>query len=512
MYKVLYLKYRPSSFGDMIGQEHIRSVLKRQCQTGRVAHAYIFCGTRGTGKTTSARILAKAVNCLSPVDGEPCGKCEACLAIDSGSCTDVLELDAASNNKVDDIRSLCDELIYPPTSLKKRVYIIDEVHMLTSSAYNALLKTLEEPPAHVLFILATTELNKIPPTILSRCQRFEFRRIPAKDIASHLLDISSSEGIKLDNDAADLLSRLADGSVRDSISLLESCIEAADGGAITREVVASQLGIAEDRTIDKLFEAVSKRDVSTCLSLLDDYYASAKSLTVLLDDMLSAVRDMLFVKQGGKAENLMSNMAFEKVNALSALFTNEQLIYFASTAEEARNRLTGYAMNKRLVTELAVIRLCDARFSDSTESLAARIAKLERDVSGGVVTRQPIAAAAEPEQTAEKAAEKPIPVPDEPKNDEIAYETVSELCEMLSNRPDVSRLLQNAVMTVKGGDLIIYVSNDFTKSLLSSKNSLDAISDAARAVDGVNRRIIISSAKPKTASDDSSSDLINELG
>lgn len=511
MYKVLYLKYRPSTFGDMIGQEHIRSVLKRQCQTGRVSHAYIFCGTRGTGKTTSARILAKAVNCLSPVDGEPCGKCEACIAIDSGNCTDVLELDAASNNKVDDIRSLCDELIYPPTMLKKRVYIIDEVHMLTSSAYNALLKTLEEPPAHVLFILATTELNKIPPTILSRCQRFEFRRIPAKVLASHLLDIASSENIKLDPDAAELLSRLADGSVRDSISLLESCIEAADGGEITREVVATQLGIAEDRTIDRLFEAVSKRDVLMCLSLLDDYYASAKSLTVLLDDMLSAVRDMLFVKQGGKAENLMSNMAFEKVGELSSAFTTEQLIYFASTAEEARNRLTGYAMNKRLVTELAVIKLCDARFSDSAESLAARIAKLERVLSGTVVTAPAANTETESNTSVTPTEEKPKTFPIQ-KTDETPYETVSELCEQLASRPDVSRLLQNAEMATKGGDLIIYVSNEFTKSLLSSQSSLDAIRSASRAVDGVDRRIIISASKPKTAAKDDSADLINELG
>ena len=510
MYKVLYLKYRPSTFGDMIGQEHIRSVLKRQCQTGRVSHAYIFCGTRGTGKTTSARILAKAVNCLSPVDGEPCGKCDACTAIDSGSCTDVLELDAASNNKVDDIRSLCDELIYPPTVLKKRVYIIDEVHMLTSSAYNALLKTLEEPPSHVLFILATTELNKIPPTILSRCQRFEFRRIPSKLLGSHLLEISEKENILLDTDAAELLSRLADGSVRDSISLLESCIEAADGGRITREVVASQLGIAEDRTIDRLFEAVSKRDVLACLSLLDDYYASAKSLTVLLDDMLSAVRDMLFVKQGGRAENLMSNMAFEKVTWLSSLFTTEQLIYFASTVEEARNRLTGYAMNKRLVTELAVIRLCDARLSDSPESLSSRISKLEREIANGVLP-----ASRNPEVTAEE--QKPKPEEKKPSSEAVRateekpYETVSELCELLSGYPDVSRLLSNAEMTVRGNDLIIYVSNGFTKSLLSSQTSIDAISKAAREADGIERRIIISSSKPKTA-DNFSADPINELG
>ncbi|MBR5031950.1 MAG: DNA polymerase III subunit gamma/tau, partial [Clostridia bacterium] len=285
MYKALYRKYRPQTFSDVIGQDHVRTVLKRQCETGRISHAYLFCGTRGTGKTTSAKILAKAVNCLDPQNGEPCGKCSACLSIENGTATDVLELDAASNNKVDDIRSICDELIYPPASLARRVYIIDEVHMLTASAYNALLKTLEEPPEHVVFVLATTELNKIPPTILSRCQRFEFRRVPARDIAERLMYVSKRENLMLDFEAAMLISRLADGSVRDGLSLLESCVEAANGGVIDKGIVASQLGLAEDRTMVKLFKAVASRDILACLSLLDEYYASAKSLTVLLDDM-----------------------------------------------------------------------------------------------------------------------------------------------------------------------------------------------------------------------------------
>ena len=260
MYVSLYRKYRPARFEDMFGQEHIRTVLKRQCETGKVSHAYLFCGTRGTGKTTSAKILAKAVNCENPQNGEPCGKCASCISIDNGTATDVIELDAASNNGVDDIRDICEQVVYPPASLKKRVYIIDEVHMLSAGAYNALLKTLEEPPEHVIFILATTELQKIPPTILSRCQRFEFRRIQPEDITACLLSVAGKENINLEKNAAELLAELADGSMRDSLSLLESCVAAGNGDAITVETVSRQLGIAQDGTVAGILKAVAAHD------------------------------------------------------------------------------------------------------------------------------------------------------------------------------------------------------------------------------------------------------------
>lgn len=498
MYKALYRKYRPAVFDDMVGQEHVRTVLQRQCETGHLSHAYIFCGTRGTGKTTSAKILAKAVNCLSPINGSPCGKCEACVSIDNGTATDVLELDAASNNKVDDIRTICDELIYPPTYLKKRVYIIDEVHMLTSSAYNALLKTLEEPPEHVIFILATTELNKIPPTILSRCQRFEFRRISANDIAGLLMRVCEKENICLTPDGALLIARLADGAARDGFSLLESCIEAAGGGKIDTSVVSAQLGIAEDNTIGKLFDAVSKRDIQSCLSLLDEYYASAKSLTVLLDDMLCAIRDMLFVKQGGKASSLMSNISYDNIEKLSMLFSGEQLAYFASAAEDARNRLTGYAMNKRLLTELALIRICDARYSDSPEALSARVAELEKKVSAGYVPQAPVQKPCSP--VMEKAIEtvKATEFTAQVTSEEEECEFASELCEHLSANPGLCRLVNDAKLTVKGDVLTVYVTNAFAKGLISENDNIKAIANAAYAVSTKQYKVFISDAKQPT--------------
>ena len=504
MYKALYRKYRPAAFSDMVGQEHVRSVLRRQCETGRISHAYLFCGTRGTGKTTSAKILAKAVNCLQPVNGEPCGKCAACLSIENGTATDVLELDAASNNKVDDIRAICDELIYPPAVLNKRVYIIDEVHMLTASAYNALLKTLEEPPEHVIFVLATTELNKIPPTILSRCQRFEFRRVPASDIARRLLYVAGREGFVLDEEAALLIARLADGSVRDGFSLLESCIEAADGGAIDKAVVSSQLGIAEDKTITELFRAVSKRDILACLSLLDEYYASAKSLSVLLDDMLSAVRDMLYVKLGGKTENLMSDADLNELVSLSALFENDRLAYFASVAEEARNRLVGHAMNKRLITELALIKLCDDRFSDSVPALASRVSALEKAVSSGVVPSPAASVKAAPAVT---ETEKEPASPGRAEINEKPFEYKSELCEQISHRADIRKLLESSELYTRGSLLVVCAPSPFAQSVLSDAGNAELIGGAARAVAG--REYTVAVTGPRGT--ETSPSFVNEL-
>lgn len=485
MYKALYRKYRPLTFNDMIGQEHIRPVLIRQCQTGRISHAYLFCGTRGTGKTTSAKILAKAVNCYSPVDGEPCNNCFACKSIDDGSATDVLELDAASNNSVDDIRQLCDELVYPPTYLKKRVYIIDEVHMLSSSAYNALLKTLEEPPEHVIFILATTELNKIPPTILSRCQRFEFRRLSPEDISERLMSVSEKEGLKLTGEGAILIAKLADGSMRDGLSLLESCIQAANGGDIDKEIVTNQLGISKDNTITKLFEAALKRDISTCLMLIDEYYNSSKSLSLLLDDILSAIRDMLYLRQGGKASVLSSNLEADDIAKLSQKFTDEQLIYFAYVIEEAKNRLSSFSANKRLVVELAVIRLCDIRLSDSVPALAARISALEKKAA---LLRNAPPAVEEKENIIEDNQSETAARPEISREDFTPYDMKSELIEQLP--PALSRLIQQKCeVTASESTLYITASDAFTRDFLI--NETETIKNAARLANGRERRVII---------------------
>ena len=288
MYQALYRKWRPKVFSEVVGQEHITDTLRRQVAEGHTAHAYLFTGTRGTGKTTCARILAKAVNCLSPVDGEPCGRCEACRAVDAGTTLDITELDAASNNGVDQVRALREEAVYTPAVLKKRVYIIDEVHMLSTPAFNALLKILEEPPEHLMFILATTELHKVPATILSRCQRFSFKRITPADIAARLSYVAGQEGIDLRPDGAEILSRLADGALRDGLSLLDQC--AAAGGAIDSAAVLDVLGLAGNLQTAQLLECVLRRDAKAALLLLNQLYAGGKDVGAVLGELSTLVR------------------------------------------------------------------------------------------------------------------------------------------------------------------------------------------------------------------------------
>ena len=295
MYQALYRKYRPQSFDDVIGQGSITQILKTQVVTGKLSHAYLFTGSRGTGKTTCSKILAKAVNCLNPIDGNPCNCCSACRSIDSGACMDVLEIDAASNNGVDNVRSLREDAIYAPAEVKKRVYIIDEVHMLSISAFNALLKIIEEPPAHLMFILATTELHKVPATILSRCQRFSFRRIDPEDVAARLHFVAYEEGIDLSDEAANLLGRLADGALRDGLSLLDQCAAAAQG-QIGAETVYRTLGIAGARIAAQLLRAVAQQDAKQVLTLFTGQYAQGKDISALVDELVCLCRDLLLLK------------------------------------------------------------------------------------------------------------------------------------------------------------------------------------------------------------------------
>lgn len=385
MYQALYRKWRPASFDSVYGQEHITTVLKNQVEAGRISHAYLFCGTRGTGKTTCAKILAKAANCLSPVNGSPCGTCDACRAIDSGSATDVLEIDAASNNGVDNIRALRDEVLYPPSSLKKRVYIIDEVHMLSDGAFNALLKTLEEPPEYVVFILATTEFNKIPPTILSRCQRFEFRRIDADIISERLNEVTENEKISIDGEALRLIARLADGALRDALSLLESCAAASEGKEITYADAEKRLGVANNEAVIKLFEAALKHDSAEAISILNELYKGARDLSTLVEQLVYLTRDLLLLLniKGLDLQKLQSsfcftNESFEKIKALLPLCTRERLLFFSGVLSDTQSKMTRYALNKKLMAEVALIKLCELDLDDSYAALAARVAELER--------------------------------------------------------------------------------------------------------------------------------------
>ena len=290
-YQALYRKYRPAAFSDVVGQSHITRTLQRQVAENRTSHAYLFTGSRGTGKTTCAKILARAVNCENPQDGNPCGTCAACIALEEGNSLDVLELDAASNNGVDQVRALRDEAVYPPANVRKRVYIVDEVHMLSTSAFNALLKILEEPPEHLMFILATTELHKVPATILSRCQRYAFRRISPADIAARLRRVAELEHIPLTDDGAELLARLAEGAMRDGLSLLDQC--AASGGTVDSAAVLNTLGLAGHLQTAALLEHILRRDVPSALSLFGELYDNGRDGVTVLRELSALIRDLL---------------------------------------------------------------------------------------------------------------------------------------------------------------------------------------------------------------------------
>ena len=416
MYQALYRKWRPKTFEDVVGQAHITGTLRRQAAQGRLSHAYLFTGTRGTGKTTCAKILAKAVNCRSPRDGDPCGQCPACLGIDNGSLLDVLELDAASNNGVDQVRALRDEAIYSPASVKYRVYIVDEVHMLSISAFNALLKILEEPPAHLIFILATTELHKVPATILSRCQRFSFKRIQPRDIAARLLYVAGQEGMDLTEDAAGLLSRLADGAMRDALSLLDQC--GAAGGAIDSERVLDVLGLAGNLQTAELMGQLLRRDVQGALLKLDQLYGGGKDVGALLGELSTLTRDLLIrmtAPEGGAAL-LSGGYDDTLMDSLSQGVSPTRLLFMASLLQSVSASLP-LSPNRRTDAELCLMRLCDESLCGDVTALAARLARLEE---GGGLSAAPVSAPAPRPQPQVKAPPKtqprpaPVPMDDRP--------------------------------------------------------------------------------------------------
>ena len=376
MYQALYRKWRPKAFADVVGQEHITETLRRQVAQGRLSHAYLFTGTRGTGKTTCAKILAKAVNCQHPVDGDPCNQCPACLGIDNGSLLDVLELDAASNNGVDHVRALRDEAIYSPANVRYRVYIVDEVHMLSTAAFNALLKILEEPPAHLIFILATTELHKVPATILSRCQRFAFKRILPQEIAQRLRYVAGQEGMDLTDSAAELLARLADGALRDALSLLDQC--GAAGGTIDSDRVLDVLGLAGNVQTARLMDCLLQRDVQSSLLLLDQLYSGGKDVGALLGELSALARDLLIrmtAPQGGAA--LLSGAYDEAtMDHLTQGVSPVRLIHMVNQLQSTAAALPMSA-NRRTDGELCLMKLCDESLCGDVTALAARLARLE---------------------------------------------------------------------------------------------------------------------------------------
>ena len=406
MYQALYRKYRPKTFDDVVGQEHITETLKKQVETGRLSHAYLFIGTRGTGKTTCAKILAKAVNCEHPVNGNPCNQCAACRGIDDGSILDVVELDAASNNGVDNVRALRDEAVFSPANVRKRVYIIDEVHMLSTSAFNALLKILEEPPAHLMFILATTELHKVPATILSRCQRHSFKRIPVDTIAARLNYVAQQEHLNLQPDAAALLARMADGGMRDALTLLDQC---SGSDVITTETVISAMGLAGNLRTAQLLQSIADGDTAKTLEQFRSLWQDGKDPAALLDELSMLQRDLLMqaVAPRGGRELLSGGYDSETLQTLSGAFTPAQLLANLQSIQDALTAMAAQP-NPRIAAELCLIRLCRPELCDDVPTLCARVDKLEQAVRSGDI---PATAASAPAKPAAALRQEPAPKP-----------------------------------------------------------------------------------------------------
>lgn len=376
LYRALYRKWRPQVFSDVSGQSHITDTLQNEISTGRLSHAYLFTGSRGTGKTTCAKILAKAVNCLNPQNGSPCNECEICRGIDDGSILDVTEIDAASNNSVDNIRDLRDEVNFTPAAAKYRVYIIDEVHMLSSGAFNALLKTLEEPPAHVLFILATTEVQKLPATILSRCQRFDFRRIPAEDIAARLTTVASNEQLQLSEDAALLIARISDGALRDALSILDQC--AGYNEPITVNTVSNAAGLLGKDYLFELSDAILSGDSASVLNIIDRLHSSSCDMERLMSELVNHFRNIMMAKATRQPEKFIVCTPDELnryVNDAKKI-TNGTVLYIMETLCTEASKLK-YSAHQRAQTEAVLIRLCSPALSTDNSAIIRRIDELE---------------------------------------------------------------------------------------------------------------------------------------
>lgn len=426
MYQVLYRKYRPRVFSDVYGQDHVTSTLKNEIQNGRVSHAYLFTGSRGTGKTTCAKILAKAVNCEHNVNGEPCNECEVCKGLDNGSIYDVVEIDAASNNGVDNIRELRDETNYAPSRGKYRVYIIDEVHMLSTGAFNALLKTLEEPPAHVIFILATTEVHKLPATILSRCQRFDFKRIQPETMAVRLKEVAGIEGLELDDDAAILIARIADGALRDGLSVLDQC--AGRSKSITASLVSEVAGLAGREAMYRLSDCVANRDSNSAMSIISDLYQNSFDMERLCVEMINHFRNLLVAKTVRKSRELIicTDDEYNTIIEASKGFSVESIVFALDLLQSTLVKIKGGA-TARIEMEMVFIKLCEPKMEESIASLLDRISRLENAVKGGTVV-----------QTAPVKTEVSEPTPIQPQVTNEEPEPEPELAEPDSVQEDTA--------------------------------------------------------------------------
>ena len=526
MYQALYRKWRPLRFADVIGQKHITDTLRSQLQSGRLSHAYLFTGTRGTGKTTCAKILARAVNCEHPVGGDPCNECASCRGILDGSVLDVLEIDAASNNGVDNIRDIRDASQYTPAAVKKRVYIIDEVHMLSQGAFNALLKTLEEPPPHVLCILATTEIHKVPATILSRCQRFDFRRITPEDIAIRLLEVAQAEGIPLTEGGARLIARLSDGAMRDALSMLDRT--AAGGDTIDEDAVSQSVGILGGERAAELMDCIRRGALGRAVGLIGECYVDGRDLSAVLDQLLGLIRDMLLVKTAkGDISAMLSPAYPEKtVRELCQGCAASTLIAYTGMIQESLARMKN-AANRRVEAELCVIRLCSLG-ADDYDSLAGRVEALEEKVKHGVpaAAAQPAPAQAPPDgdrppppgdadappwdEASAPVQEKKKAAPAKPKAESwpLWSKLLTNLTGKIGNAAHVNLKL-SARGELQGNTLRIYADDSVTAMLASAAPTKEAIAREASALLG--EPCVVKVREAEQAEEEADASGVNEI-
>ncbi len=487
-YQALYRKFRPDHFEDVKGQEHIVTTLKNQIQSDHVGHAYLFCGTRGTGKTTIAKIFAKAVNCENPGEKGPCGECAMCRSIALGNSMNVVEMDAASNNKVDDIRQVIEEVQYSPPQGKYKVYIIDEVHMLTTSAFNALLKTLEEPPSYLIFILATTEVHKIPLTILSRCQRYDFKRISVETIAARLRELLDKEGVEAEDRALTYIAKLADGALRDGLSLLEQCISFYFGEKLTYEKVLKVLGAVDHEVYATFTKVLASGDVAGLMKIIDDIVAAGKDLTRFCDEFIWYLRNILLVKSTEHPENLI-DMSEENLNTLIETGQSlevEMVFRYIRVLSEVENQMK-YAAEKRVLFEVALIKLCKPEMERDYESLVNRLHNLEEQLKNGIAVAPSASTMLTPEQG---MVEEPI----RPKITESAVPQevralVGNWQQVLNQLDPVSKgMLNNVTLTVddKGSLLIAFPENTTYTYYAGSESQKELLAEAASGVIGKN--------------------------
>ena len=508
-YRALYRKWRPRDFDDVSGQAAVTDVLKYEVASGKLSHAYLFCGSRGTGKTSCAKILAKAVNCEAPVNGNPCNRCAACRSIDSGTATDVIEMDAASNNGVDNVRDLRDEIAFTPAELKYRVYIIDEVHMMSSSAFNALLKTLEEPPAYVLFILATTEFHKLPTTIVSRCQRFDFKRISSDAIVARLSKIASAEGIDLQPDGARVIARASLGGMRDAVSLLELC--AGSRRTIDGNLASQIIGTGNREMAYTVTLALADADYNAVYRVIHDLVMSGGDLSVFWQDLLDAYRDMTLAKTSDIAKEYLdlTDTEFEKLRAISEKFSMAKLWYHTSLLSSSLADLARSAGSRRSIAEITLARMCDEKLSSTPEALALRTEELEKQLS-----LLKLGAAVPQSGNPETKPQSPVPPSDkmpkreEPMRKERPYAKWGQVLERIAEvkKPLSVQFIGAEVTEISPHVYRAVMSAFFAKKLAASESDLAVVRGAIAEAEGCTPAEIRFSVEEKPGGKSSATD------